>query len=229
LINDGAAPEAPKFYEGTIIGVAPTIRQRSMQHADPDPIVYIPHRQDLLMGFYPLLIVRTRGNPAPVAALLRREVAALDSDIPLTNIRTMDENLARSRWSYRVFGTMFAIFAGIAVVLAAVGLYGVTSYSVVQRRQEIGIRMALGAQQRQVWWLVLRTGIAQLAAGLAVGLAGALAVGRLMESLLVQTEPADPVTLVCVGLLLVIVAVVACLWPARRAGRVDPLVALRYE
>jgi putative ABC transport system permease protein len=124
---------------------------------------------------------------------------------------------------------MFAIFAGIAVVLAAVGLYGVTSYSVVQRRQEIGIRMALGAQQRQVSWLVLRGGIAQLSAGLALGLAGALAVGRLMESLLVRTEPADPVTLVSVGLLLVIVSVVACLWPARRAARVDPLVALRYE
>ena len=229
LINDGAAPEAPKFYEGTIVGVAPTIRQRSMLEVDPDAIVYIPHRQDLLMGFYPLLIVRTRGNPAPVAALLRQEVAALDSDIPLTNIRTMDENLARFRWSHRIFGTMFAIFAAIALVLAAVGLYGVTSYSVAQRRQEIGIRMALGAQQAQVWSLVLRRGLTQLAVGLALGLVGALAVGRLMESLLVRTEPGDPTTLVAVGLLLVIVAVAACLGPARRATRLDPVQALRYE
>ena len=229
LINDGGVPEAPKYYEGLIVGIAPTIRQRSMQDVDPDPIVYIPHRQDLLMGFYPLVIVRTRDNPAPVATLLRAEVAALDSDIPLRNIRTMDENLALWRWSYRVFGTMFAVFAVIAMVMAAVGLYGVTAYSVAQRRQEIAIRMALGAQQREVSWLVVRRGLVQLAIGLLAGLAGALGVGRLLESLLVQTEPTDPTTLASVTGLLVVVALAACLWPARRAARVDSLVALRYE
>ncbi len=228
LINDGGTPEAPKFYEGTIVGVAPTIRQRNMQTADADPIVYIPHRQDLLMGFYPHLIVRTKGNTS-VAALLRQEVASMDPDIPLTNIRTMDENLALWRWSHRVFGTMFAVFAGIAVVMAAVGLYGVTAYAVAQRRHEIGIRMALGAHARQVWLLVLRRGVTQLAIGLTIGLAGALGVGRLLQSFLVQTEPADPVTLLSVSALIVFVALVACVWPASRATRVDPLVALRYE
>jgi len=228
LINDGGTPEAPKFYEGMIVGLAPTIRQRNMQEADADPIVYIPHRQDLLMGFYPHLIVRTTGN-ASVAALLRQEVASMDPDIPLTNIRTMDENLALWRWSHRVFGTMFTIFAGVAVVMAAVGLYGVTAYAVAQRRHEIGIRIALGAHQRQVWALVLRRGVTQLSIGLVIGLAGALGVGRLLQSLLVQTEPADPFTLLSVSALLVLVALAACVWPARRATRVDPLVALRYE
>ena len=228
LINDGGTPEAPKFYEGTIVGVAPTIRQRNMQTAEADPIVYIPHRQDVLMGFYPHLIVRTKGNTS-VAALLRQEVASMDPDIPLTNIRTMDENLALWSWSHRVFGTMFAIFAGIAIVMAAVGLYGVTAYAVAQRRHEIGIRMALGAHARQVWLLVLRRGVTQLAIGLTIGLAGALGVGRLLQSFLVQTEPADPVTLLSVSALIVFVALVACVWPASRATRVDPLVALRYE
>jgi putative ABC transport system permease protein len=161
--------------------------------------------------------------------LLRQEVASMDPDIPLTNIRTMDENLAMWRWSHRVFGTMFAAFAGIAVVMAAVGLYGVTAYAVAQRRHELGIRMALGAHQRQVWSLVLRRGITQLAIGLVLGLAGALGVGQLLQSLLVQTDPADPVTLVSVTALLIVVAVVACVWPARRATRLDPLEALRCE
>jgi predicted permease len=229
LINEGAAPEAPKFYAATIVGVAPTIRQRSIQDVDPDPIVYITHRQDVLMGFAPWLVVRTKSDPAPTMALLRQEVAAMDPDIPLTNIRTMDENLARTRWSHRVFGTMFAVFAAIAMVLAAVGLYGVTAYSVAQRRQEIGIRMAIGAQPGQVWWLVLQRGVFQLTIGLIIGMAGALGVGRVLESQLVRTEPADPVTLAFVSAVLIVVAIAACFWPAHRATRLDPVKALRYE
>jgi predicted permease len=229
LINDGSVPEAPKFYAATIVGVAPTIRQRSMQVPEPDPIVYITHRQDLLMGFAPIIIVRARTEPAPAVELLRREVAAMDPDIPLANIRTVDETLARVRWPQRVFGTMFSVLAGIALVLAAVGLYGVTAYSVAQRTREIGVRMALGAQQQQVWWLVLRRGLVQTIIGLALGLAGALGVGRVLQSFLVRTGPADPVTLALISLVLITVAVGACLWPAWRAARLDPVKALRYE
>ncbi len=173
--------------------------------------------------------MRARGNPVAVTALLRQEIAAMDPDVPVTNIRTMDEILARNRWPQRVFGTMFLVFAVIAIVLAAVGLYSVTAYSVSQRTQEIGIRMALGAEGQQVRWLILRRGMIQLAVGLTLGLAGALGAGRLLQGMLVGTGPADVVTLVSISLVLVTVAVMACFWPARRATRLDPVKALRYQ
>ena len=228
LINDGNVPGAPKFYAATIVGVSPTIRQRTFQ-TDPDPVVYITHAQNFLMALGVQLIVRARGNSATVTSVLRQEIAAMDPDVPVTNIRTMDDILARARWPQRVFGTMFSIFAVIAMVLAAVGLYGVTAYSVSQRTQEIGIRMALGAERQQVWWLVLRRGIIQLGTGLVLGLAGAIGVGRLLQGLLVGTRPADPLTLVTISVVLVLVAVVGCMWPARRATQLDPVKALRYE
>jgi ABC-type antimicrobial peptide transport system permease subunit len=124
---------------------------------------------------------------------------------------------------------VFAIFTGIAIVLAAVGLYGVTAYSVAQRTQEIGIRMALGTHQPHVWWLVLRRGMVQLTAGLVLGLGGAIGAGRLLQSLLVRTGLTDPVTLVSISVILVAVAIATCLWPAYRATRLDPIKALRYE
>ncbi len=228
MINDGNIPGAPKMYEATIVGVSPTIRQRGFER-DPDPVVYFTHAQNVLMAMNANLIVRARGNPASVVALLRQELSAMDPDVPVTNIRTMDEILARNRWPQRVFGTMFLTFAVIAIVLAAVGLYSVTAYSVAQRTQEIGIRMALGADVDQVRWLVLRRGIAQLAVGLCLGLAGAIGTGRLLQGMLVGTEPADVLTLVTISVMLIGVAVMACFWPARRATRLDPVKALRYQ
>jgi ABC-type antimicrobial peptide transport system permease subunit len=141
----------------------------------------------------------------------------------------MDENLVQQRWFARVFGTMFTVFAGIAIVLAAVGLFAVTAYSVTQRTQEIGVRMALGAQSKQVSWLILRRGLVHLVIGLTLGLAGAFGVGRLLGNLLFQTGAADPLTLVSITFLLIIVAMFACLWPAWQATRLNPVTALRYE
>jgi putative ABC transport system permease protein len=175
------------------------------------------------------LMVRTLGDPAQVVASVRDALRLIEPDLPLFRIETMDQTLARQRWQYEVFGSMFAVFAAIALVLSSVGLYAVTSYSVTQRTQEIGIRMALGAKPRGMLWMVLKRALIQLGIGLPIGIAGALGVGKILQSLLVQTAAGDPLTLVLVIAILVAVAVLACLWPARRAARLDPMRALRYE
>jgi putative ABC transport system permease protein len=141
----------------------------------------------------------------------------------------MDQFLAQQRWPFRVFGTMFGVFAVIAIVLATVGLYAVTAYSVTQRTQEIGVRMALGAEPRQVWWLILRRGIIHLSIGLVLGLGGAVGVERLLRSVLVASNSADFVTLGSIATLMIVVALTACILPARQATRLNPVAALRYE
>ena len=160
---------------------------------------------------------------------MREAVQATDPDQPVFDVQTMDQLFAQNRWPYRVFGSMFTIFAIIALVLAAVGIYAVTAYSVTQRTQEIGVRMALGAQAGQVSWLILRQGLVQLAIGLTLGTAGALAAAPVLRTLLVQIKPSDPVTLVGIGVVFTAVTICACLIPARRATRLDPLTALRVE
>ena len=220
-------PGAPDARWLTIVGLAPNVRQRNMQDPEPDAVVYVPHRTE--SPRQGILILRTRGDPAAVTALVRDTMRVIEPDLPLFNIQTMDERLAEQRWMFAVFGSLFGTFALIALLLSAVGLYAVTSYSVSQRTQEIGLRVALGAQPGQVMWLVLRLALVQLAIGLPIGFAGAVGVGRLLESLLVQTSPSDPLTLFSIVALPAGVAVGACLWPARRAARLDPMMALRYE
>jgi len=144
-------------------------------------------------------------------------------------VRTMDELLAQRRWQYRIFGGMFAVFAAIALLLAAVGLYAVMAYSVTQRTQEIGVRMVLGAPPREVVWLFLRRAFVLVAIGLTIGMSGAFGVGRLLQSLLVQSTGRDVPVLLSISLLMIVVAVTACVWPARRATRLNPVAALRYE
>jgi putative ABC transport system permease protein len=211
----------------TIVGVVPTVRQRNFQEPDPDPVAYLPYRADPQR--FVTLIVRSRSDPSRITPLVREEMRALEPDLPLFQIQTMDQLLAQLRFSFRVFGSMFAIFAVIALALSAVGLYAVTAYSVAQRTQEIGVRMALGAQPEQVLWLVLRRALVQLAIGLPIGVAGAFAVGRLMQSVLAQTSGRDPLTIGAIALLMCAVSLAACVWPAHRATRLDPVAALRNE
>jgi len=161
--------------------------------------------------------------------VLRDEVRALDPDLPLFNIRTLEEQLTVSRWPYRVFGTMFTIFAGIALLLSGVGLYAVTARSVTERTQEIGVRLVLGANPSEIQWLIIREGALKVVVGLLVGLAGAIGVGALLSTMLVQTSPRDPLTLTGIAVLLAVIASTACAIPARRATRLNPIAALRNE
>jgi predicted permease len=223
--NEPAPGQEPPVWR-TIVGISPTIRHSRPQDAEPPAVAYIPLRQE--PSGFAVLLVRTRVDPGVIMSAVRREVQAIDPDQPVFTVQTMDQMLAQQRWPFRVFGTVFGIFAFIALILAAVGLYAVMAYSVTQRTQEIGVRMALGAASRQVSWLVLRRAIVQIVIGLTLGLTGAWFAGQLLSPLLVVT-PRDPSTFVGIALLLVVVALAACLIPARRATRLDPLVALRQE
>jgi putative ABC transport system permease protein len=210
----------------TIVGVSPAIRQDNPQATDPEPVIYQPFRQDPSRTV--ALITRST-MAAGVADGLRAAVREVNPDQPLYNLKTFEELLVEVQWLWRVFGALFAVFAGIAVVLSAVGLYAVTAYSVAQRTQEIGVRMALGAEHGQVSWLILRRGLAQLAVGTAIGLLGAWFTSGIMQALLVQIPARDPLTFVAITGLLLLITVAACLLPARRAMRVEPVVALRTE
>jgi putative ABC transport system permease protein len=222
-------PNGIDIRSQAIVGVSGIVRQRDLQAADPDPVVYVPYFSGPNMGRTVAVIVRTPSGAAAAVPLIRQAVLALDADIPVFNVRTMDELLAQRRWQYRVFGGMFAIFAAIALLLAAVGLYAVMAYAVTQRTQEIGVRMVLGAPPGEVVWLFLRRAFVLVTIGLTIGMSGALGVGRLLQSLLVQSNGRDLAVLLSIALLMGAVAVTACVWPARRATRLDPVAALRYE
>lgn len=228
LSQDVTGSEKPEWL--TVVGLVPNVRQRNNnQEREPDPVAYIPHRQNTTMGRAATVIARMRTDPAQAAQLLRQSMLKVDPDQALATPRTMDEALAQQRWLLRVFTTMFGAFAVMALVLAAVGLYAVTAYSVTQHTRDIGMRMILGAKPGQVIWLFLKRSLVQLTIGLAIGLAAALSLGRVLQSFLVQTSTRDPVTLVTIVALLVVVAFAACVGPARRATRLDPLHALRHE
>jgi putative ABC transport system permease protein len=163
LTDSSPQIQPPPPLEATIVGVVPTVRQRNFQEPDPDPVAYLPYRADPQR--FMMLVVRANGEPSRITSLVREEMRTIEPDLPLFQIQTMDQLLAQQRWPFRVFGSMFAIFAVIALVLSAVGLYAVTAYSVTQRTAEIGVRMALGAQSKQVMWLVLKRALVQLAIG----------------------------------------------------------------
>jgi putative ABC transport system permease protein len=219
--------DATPPLSATIVGMVPTVRQRNFQEPDPDPVAYVPYRTDPQRFVF--LVVRGQGDPAALTSLVREQMRAIEPDLPVFGILTLDQMLAQLRFSFRVFGSMFGIFAVIALVLSAVGLYAVTAYSVSQRTQEIGVRMALGAQSQQVLWLVMGRALLQLAIGLPIGIAGAFAVGQLMQSVLAQTSGRDPLTIAAIAVVMGVVSLAACFWPARRATRLDPVAALRNE
>ena len=207
-----------------IVGIVGDIRHQSLQN-QPLAAMYIPTRRPGWMN----LVVRTQGDPLTIVSGVRKQIQAIDPDQPIAVIKTMrdwvDESVAAPR--YRT--TLLGLFAALAMILAATGIYGVMSYSVAQRTHEIGVRMALGARRVDVLKLVVRQGMLLALVGVVLGLAGALALTRVMSTLLFQVTTKDPVTFAVVAVMLTAVALIACFVPARRATKVDPLVALRYE
>ncbi|HEX8559122.1 MAG TPA: ABC transporter permease [Pyrinomonadaceae bacterium] len=210
----------------TVVGVVADTRSSALEK-EPYPQVYLPALQFRQRSM--TFVARTSGDPLALTPAVRRELSAMDKDLPLYNVRTMEQVLAASVSRRRFQMTLIGAFAGVGLLLAAVGIYGVISYSVAQRRHEIGVRMALGARGGDILRLVVGQGLGLTAAGVGVGLAAAFALTRVLSSLLYGVSAADPLTFACVALALVGVALAACLAPARRATKVDPMEALRYE
>jgi putative ABC transport system permease protein len=189
--------------------------------------VYLPYREDIDRSA--IILARTRTNPSSVVTELRKRIQAIDENLPVYRVMTMDQVFDLQLWPYHVFGSMFVIFAGVALILSAVGIYGVMAYTVAQRSREIGVRLALGANTRNILSTVLSHGVIQIIVGLALGLGGALALTGVLKSMLVRITPADPLTFSAVAVVLTGAAMMACWIPARRALRMDPAVVLRYE
>jgi putative ABC transport system permease protein len=209
-----------------IVGVVGDVRYDSLTE-EAEPTVYMPVPE--LTYAFMTFAIRTTGDPAEITPAVRRELGALDPDQPISDVRTMNQVMADTVARARFNTLLLGLFAGLATLLAAVGIFGVMNYAVTLRTREIGLRMALGAQPGRVLMLVLRQGLLLTLIGIGIGLAGALALTRLMSGLLFGVGATDPATYASIVVLLAVVSLVACYIPARRATRVDPLIALRYE
>jgi putative ABC transport system permease protein len=218
--------EPPEWF--TVIGVAPDIRLFDMDDDTPPfSVAYVPFR---FADFANIgITIRAASNPAGLAGAVRSEIRASDPALPIFNLRTMEDLRREGFWQFRLFGFMFGIFGAAALFLAGVGVYGVLSFSVAQRTQEMGVRIALGAGRADVLGLVVRQGLMLAATGVVLGLLGAFAITRVIRTLLYNVTPTDPVSFGGVALFLAAIAVLASYLPARRAMTVDPIVALREE
>jgi putative ABC transport system permease protein len=210
----------------TVVGVASNIVQDDMNRQRLDPMVYLPYRQEPGGGMW--IMARTQIPPASLATAFRREVQNLDAYVPVYGAFAMADRLERF-WDSRFYGTLFLIFAAIALLLASIGLYTVVANSVSQRTQELGIRMAIGASSGDILKLVLSQGMLPLGIGLVIGLTASFAVNQILKAALVNVSPSDPITLIAASAALIFAAALGCLIPALRAMRVDPVIALRHE
>jgi putative ABC transport system permease protein len=210
----------------TVVGVVSDVRHQADEN-DQGMELYYPYTQWPVTNVY--YVVRAAGDPTNLLQTVRQTVSSADPKTAIIFVKTMDQMIDETLWQRRLWGVMFAVFAALALLLAAIGIYSVLSYSVSQRTREIGVRMALGAQTGNVLWMVLAQGLKLALGGIVIGLVAALALSRFISTLLFGLRASDPLTYACVALLLIVVVLVACLIPARRAAKVDPMVALRIE
>jgi putative ABC transport system permease protein len=210
----------------TVVGVAADLKQRTL--SDPrQNQVYVPYPHSAYRGM--TLLLRTAADPTTVTASVRDAIRRVDPLLPVFDVQSMEAMYRFSTWEQRLYGGMFGSFAAIALLLASVGLYGVMAYMVTLRTHEIGVRMALGAERRHVLGLVVRRGLTLTGIGLAIGLVGAFALTRVLSNLLFGVTTTDPPSFLGIPAMLAAVALLASWVPARRAARVDPMLALRYE
>ncbi|MBI3405656.1 MAG: FtsX-like permease family protein, partial [Acidobacteria bacterium] len=210
----------------TIVGVARDFKLDQLNEP-PAPFVLLPLLQSYSSGV--TLELRTASNPTAIAGAARQVFQELDSQLPVYSVRTLEGHISAASFQQRMAGSLLGVFGALALVLAAVGLYGVMAYTVAQRTHEIGVRMALGARRADILQMILRTGMSVTGIGVALGLAAAFGASRLLAKLLFGVSPNDAVTYSGVAVLLLAVALLACWIPARRATRVNPIIALRYE
>jgi ABC-type antimicrobial peptide transport system permease subunit len=210
----------------TVVGIVGRVKQYGLD-VDARIAFYRPHAQSAARTMY--VVVSTASDPASLAGPVAQRIHQVDADLPLDHVMTMEARVRASLARQRFIAGLLTVFAGVALVLAAIGVYGVIAYLVAQGTREIGIRMALGATERTVLALVLRWGLAVALAGLAVGLVGALALSRLLGSLLFGVSATDAVTFAGTAALLALVALAASYVPARKASRTDPMVSLKRE
>jgi len=218
----------PQIHWITIVGVVGDVKHFGLDLPE-QPTLYSPYTQINPWKRWMAIAARTQSSPESMTQAVKQQIWKIDSQLPITEVKTMNEVSAASFAARRFNMLLLAIFAGLALVLAAVGIYGVMSYAVTQRTQEIGIRMALGARAPDVLKLIIRNGMTLTLLGVLIGVGGALALTRLLTTLLFGVTPTDKPTFIAVSAVLILVALVACYLPARRATKVDPLVALRYE
>ncbi len=209
-----------------IVGIAKDVKNRSLSET-PQPFLYLPLLQDYRSNM--ILVARTAINPEQAFHGVQAAVAALDTGMPIFDVKTFEEHIGVSLFLQRMAATLLSIFGLLALSLAALGLYGVMAYSVSQRTRELGIRISVGAKQRDVLRLILGQTLTLAAIGMAGGLVTAIAVTRFAANLLYGISPADPVTFILIAVLLLFVSLVAGYFPARRATKIDPMIALRSE